>query len=471
MKEIGRASKAKHLRMYNEFLQFITPTTPDNTFQEQRFQAYATSLSARISEVVGLLTVAVMVGSFPLVWLAFQSDPALRLRVFVCEAVLICGGVLVWLLLRIPRLRNWGALPFLFVWVGVEVIYGAALVFLGGHQSALSFMAHSCTYYTACFLLPPTKRLFWTCALPGTNIIGMQSMALQFTTPLNTPLPLHLLWIVFCGISSWFIGHILYLLVRKNYFQQEALRSFSGKLQEKVALQTQQLRALNHRLARLQEEERKYLARELHDILGQNLTSIRHLLFLLRSDDTMPEPSRKRAQVIDQIVHSTHEVVRNMLHKLRPPLLERQGLAETLTQYCATMETTLGVHIDLQIESNPLCVDYDRALVLFRTVQESLTNVRRHAHGATTVSIVLRQDPSGLTLLIRDDGPGLPDEPSFTSGIGCLGMHERALMLQGECTLRNRTDQQQGAEVFLYLPLHPKALSSQPTQSNSSQVH
>jgi signal transduction histidine kinase len=186
----------------------------------------------------------------------------------------------------------------------------------------------------------------------------------------------------------------------------------------------------------IREEERTRIARELHDDLGQQLTGLKLELSWLASrikEGRLPPEERivEMKQQLDDAISS----VRRISTELRPIILDDLGFSEAVKWLVAefTKRTQIPVELDLKAE---ICVsNLELATALFRIVQESLTNVTRHAE-ATQVQIVLEKTDEHLILIVSDNGIGLPSDLK-SCGFGLVGMRERAKALGAKFTISN----------------------------------
>jgi two-component system sensor histidine kinase UhpB len=195
-----------------------------------------------------------------------------------------------------------------------------------------------------------------------------------------------------------------------------------------------------------QERERARIARELHDEIGQNLTAM--AMLLKRLADEAPAPIAARIVDARGSMLDTVDDVRRVARQLRPDLLDDLGLTAALTTLCQRMEETTGVHIARQLPREPPALSPEVETVLYRVVQESLTNAARHS-GATDVLLTLRAvDGGAIDLTVTDNGIGFPSE--IISNGGIRGMRERALLIGG--TLELGPADPAGARVALHVP-------------------
>lgn len=230
-------------------------------------------------------------------------------------------------------------------------------------------------------------------------------------------------------------------LARQNIIRQELLDKLSVQVaaldDANVALQIAQRRLLTQR-----EEERKHLARELHDQVIQDLLTWNYQLESLAESfpDLQPNMDTMRASIRDMVAD-----LRRICSRLRPPTIDSFGLGAALQSYTSSWSERTGIAVDLMIDSRIGRLTEEIELSLFRIVQESLSNVTKHAN-ASSVTVRLNQlNPRLLQLLIADDGTGLDE--SFDLGqlaneghFGILGITERVALLGGRFTCQNQPE-------------------------------
>jgi two-component system, NarL family, sensor histidine kinase UhpB len=171
-----------------------------------------------------------------------------------------------------------------------------------------------------------------------------------------------------------------------------------------------------------QEGERRRVAQELHDEIGQTLTAV--LLELKRVADQAPAPVSDQLRQVQETTRNSLDEIRRIARRLRPGVLEELGLTSALRALAAEFSTA-GLTVHRKIETDLPELGDDVELVLYRVAQEGLTNVARHSH-ARTATLTLRRDGDDVELSIRDDGRGVG---AATEGAGILGMRERALLI------------------------------------------
>jgi signal transduction histidine kinase len=201
-----------------------------------------------------------------------------------------------------------------------------------------------------------------------------------------------------------------------------------------------ELRQLSARLMTAQDDERRRVARDLHDGIGQDLTAAKMMLDSFRSRPSAHD-NHNAMEEVSEIVDRAIQQVRSMSHLLHPPLLDEGGLIVALRWYLEAMTKRSAIEtvLDMQPSAFPrLSPQLERTV--FRIIQEALTNVFRHAQ-AQKVCVTLNQRDGMLFLTIRDDGKGVPERTAQlrpgSIGIGIGGMRERARELGGELRMRN----------------------------------
>ncbi|MFF8032207.1 MULTISPECIES: HAMP domain-containing sensor histidine kinase [unclassified Streptomyces] len=172
-----------------------------------------------------------------------------------------------------------------------------------------------------------------------------------------------------------------------------------------------------------QEAERRRIAQELHDEVGQSMTAV--LLALKRASDEASEPLRGELRQAQEITRGSLDEVRRLVHRLRPGVLDDLGLVSAVTSLATEFATHTGLRVLRRFDSVLPALDHEAELVIYRVAQESLTNAARHA-GARCVEVSLRGAGAGVVLEVGDDGRGIG---AAQEGAGLRGMRERALLI------------------------------------------
>jgi signal transduction histidine kinase len=239
---------------------------------------------------------------------------------------------------------------------------------------------------------------------------------------------------------------------------EAALRLSNTKLEKLIERRTGALRRLTISLLQSQDEERRRFGRNLHDSIGQYLTIIKINLDVMsgigESDLTKPE---LLAQCLDAVNGCLKET-RTISYLLHPPLLDEAGFESAARWYVDGFAQRGGIQATLQFPEKMDRLPRPVEVVLFRILQESLTNVHRHS-GSPTVEVELEVDAKIVSLAVRDAGRGIPVHvlqqfrESGTAGIGLAGMRERVTDLGGE--LRVQSDKK-GTLLMASIPLHSR---------------
>ena len=220
----------------------------------------------------------------------------------------------------------------------------------------------------------------------------------------------------------------------------------------------QELRRLSHSLMTAQDEERRRISRELHDGLGQDLTAVKMILGgLVQPNQLKDSAENKTIAEVLSMMDSAIEQVRTMSHLLHPPLLDEMGLLSALRWYTEGFAKRSGVETVLDVPKNFPRLEPEIEMAIFKIVQESLTNVFRHAEAKRAVVQLEERDGNAL-ISIEDNGKGVgsgAEELHPNSyGIGVIGIKQRAAEYDGQVTLRN-TGSGTRVEVKIPLPVPP----------------
>jgi len=193
------------------------------------------------------------------------------------------------------------------------------------------------------------------------------------------------------------------------------------------------LRELTSHLQQVREDERKHMAREIHDELGQQLTVIKmDVTWIRKKTDPANILILDKIKELMQILDETVNTVRKISSRLRPSLLDDLGLVAAMEWYLNDFKQRTGIEIVFHLPKYEIELPESIATCLFRILQESLTNVARHAD-AKEVIVSLRENEDGIQLSIKDDGKGYDEENiSGRKTLGILGMKERAAMVGGK---------------------------------------
>jgi signal transduction histidine kinase len=214
-----------------------------------------------------------------------------------------------------------------------------------------------------------------------------------------------------------------------------------------------QFQNLSTYLQRAREEERKSVAREIHDELGQALTTMKLELSLLREEvlhdaHAATERIQSLKNQIDETIHS----VKRIITKLRPGLLDDLGLPATIEWQSQEFQKHTGIICTVTIHPDDMVIDSEIATAMFRIFQEVLTNIMRHAK-ASRVEVRLTQDTDNVELVVQDNGIGIsPVQINNPQSFGLIGIRERVRYWQGELELNGSPGQ--GTTISVRFPLN-----------------
>lgn len=260
---------------------------------------------------------------------------------------------------------------------------------------------------------------------------------------------------------------VIFLVFNLRFLSREIHRR--GQLERMQRENARSARALSSRVLELQDAERRKIARELHDSVGQYLVGLKINLEQLLS--TNPGLSPGNMKLLNDTVDLTERSlveVRTISHLLHPPLLDEVGLESAARWYVDGFARRSGLKVNLQIPRLANRLSKEVELALFRVLQESLTNVHRHAN-ATSIEIVLACHDGSVTLAVKDDGDGISRHilecyrSGLASGVGLAGMRERLAELRGVLEVEARS---RGTVVKATIPATEWQLQPDPVETS-----
>jgi signal transduction histidine kinase len=206
---------------------------------------------------------------------------------------------------------------------------------------------------------------------------------------------------------------------------------------EQVRASRERLQSLSRRLVEIQESERLYISRELHDEAGQILTSMMLDLRLLEKEASQPEVVIKLVAKMEESLNEVLENLHRVAMALRPASLDHLGLIAALRQHVESVGEKHGLTVNFRSGKVEERLPANVETVLYRIVQEALTNIIRHAH-ASRVDVALTVRDHHLVVIIEDNGIGFnPETASDDQHLGLFGMRERTEMIDGELTIES----------------------------------
>jgi PAS domain S-box-containing protein len=254
------------------------------------------------------------------------------------------------------------------------------------------------------------------------------------------------------GSVRGYIGSCVDITERKH--SEAELRRAHDDLESLVEDRTVMLRRLSSRLLQIQDDERRRIARELHDSLGQLLTAAQINLDMCLSSETLKtELLTETKSLLERSLSET----RTLSHLLHPPLLDEAGLDSAVRWYVDGFGRRSGIRVNLDLPPDLHRLPSTVEIATFRVLQESLTNVHRHS-GSQSVDIRLARTETAVTLEVQDHGKGVSQDllktfqkKGFNVGVGLAGMRERVKELGGELNIRSDS---QGTLIRVQIPVH-----------------
>lgn len=250
---------------------------------------------------------------------------------------------------------------------------------------------------------------------------------------------------------------LLILSLGLAWYSWRRTKDAQQEIQERIRSEARVQELLSHnsdlaqRLFTAQEDERRALARELHDEMGQTCTAIRTEAAVLVGGRLQPKEVLDSAQRIADGAQAISLMTRNLLKRLRPAVLDSMGLKDALSAHCEQWQEGNGILCSFASDELPAHLDDYMCVTLYRLLQEGLTNVARHAHASRVEVQLTWHAQQGLSLRIHDNGRGMSDPQANHAGFGLLGMRERVLSLGGRLHLQSAPER--GFLVLVELPL------------------
>jgi signal transduction histidine kinase len=244
---------------------------------------------------------------------------------------------------------------------------------------------------------------------------------------------------------------------RRNRTEQ-ALRDSQkhyALLLDQSRLMQEQLRFMSRQLLFAQEEERKKISRELHDVIAQTLTSINVRLATLKKEASINTKGLERTIARTQeLVERSVRIVHRFARELRPTVLDDLGLIPALHTFMKHFREQTGIRVSLSSHAAANKVNSDKRTVLFRVAQESLANVARHAH-ASQAGVRIQKLHHAICMTIHDNGKGFREDStrrrSQGKRLGLLGMRERLEMVGGNLTVKSTLGR--GTRIIARIPI------------------
>lgn len=240
--------------------------------------------------------------------------------------------------------------------------------------------------------------------------------------------------------------------INERKLAEEEVRRLNANLEQRVVARTVELRNLSQHLQTVREEERADISRNIHDDLGQLLTALKIDLLWLRKKLPVGHPLLIEKTVeMEEYFDEAVRIVKKISADLRPSILDDLGLTEAIEWHAQEFQKRTGTICKISSAFDCGTLDVSRTTALFRIIQESLTNISRHAE-ATKVEITLAERGVELVATVTDNGKGINEQHlSDPLSLGLIGMRERARCLEGDVKISRLPDGGTGVEVIIPL--------------------
>jgi signal transduction histidine kinase len=253
------------------------------------------------------------------------------------------------------------------------------------------------------------------------------------------------------SLFYWIIGVLAVSYVLSIYMLWEHYRSLTGELNQRKQAE-ENARNLSSQLLHAQDQERRKIARDLHDGLGQNLAAAK----MITDSMLNRPPDKQKIQELSAILHDGLASTRSISHLLHPPLVDELGFVTAARSYLEGFSSRTGVQLDIDLVDGEERLPRDLELTLFRVLQEALTNVQRHSK-SSKAEVQFRSDRKNAMLRVRDFGVGLPaetirrfQENGTSVGVGLAGMKERVRERDGKFEIHSDAA---GTSISATLPI------------------
>ena len=424
---------------------------PRDENERLQFERWCASTMGWYAPRVGLGVVLALLLWWPSDVLIYAGQPELQAQ--MAKARLATGCFLAAASLGVPRLEVARRHPLHFGIPITTIATGLTSYNLAQMEDGNAFWLayfYIAPLFSVAFLQPLGGRLLSSLAVGAAAAAGyLLAPGDAFASP-DTPAALS--YLTFACLMAAGLGHAVYLLVRSSFLmrlrveeQRANLAELAGRLESRVAEQTSELRQLHRRSQEVGAEQRRLIARDLHDGLGQELSSLRLLVGLGQSLAREDAP-RELFVELEGLIGRVQLSLRRVLQSLSPRLLDEQGLVDGLRALLAETERRWGLPYTLDIGALPDPLPAPISVAIFLISQEAIHNVVRHAH-ASALTLRLHHRDRALILEVQDNGRGMGAGTS--SGRGLTNIRERAAELGGQATWEVRM----GTLLRVQLPL------------------
>lgn len=406
--------------------------------REALFSDYARRLTVTGLRVMAGVMFVLTIVAWPTDWLIFESGSHAMQAIFSWRLWVIGSSVFALLALFVNRYFSFHPFYVALVFIGTPIAASGYLMgSIGGAASPSTYGIYTIPLLTVLLVARLPVRIAVTALFVLAYLVAYYiANPVHFDDPLAGTL---IVWSCASAIAAIAAGHVVYWLLHANFFQRQKLDSFSSELKIQVAEQTAEIREMATGLSSVQEQERSRIARDLHDELGQKLVGLAMELQWVKKKLAMcVDPSEPASQGMERALEQVgdiHSSIDDILNALRPRALTELGLDSALSTMVQEVAEKNGFKAVVEIEINVEALSETASVVLFRIVQELVTNVARHAQASRAV-VVLSSAGDGLLLSVSDDGVGFEVHAAGEKGrMGLVGIVERSYLLGGKCEI------------------------------------
>jgi signal transduction histidine kinase len=406
--------------------------------REALFRDYARRLTITGLRVMAVVMFVLTVLAWPTDWLIFESGSHAMQAIFSWRLWVIGSSVFGFLMLSASRFFSSRPFCAALIFVGVPIAASGYLMgSIGGAASPSTYGIYTIPLLTVLLVARlPVRIAVTTLFVVAYHVAYYAANPAHFGDSSSGTL---IVWSCASAIAAIAAGHEVYLLLYANFFQRQKLDTFSTELKIQVAEQTAEIREMATGLSTVQEQERARIARDLHDELGQKLVGLAmELQWVKKKLVVQIEPSAPASQGLQRAleqVDGIHSSIDDILNALRPRALTELGLDSALSKMVQEVAEKNGFKAVVEIEINLEALSETASVVLFRIVQELVTNVARHAQ-ATRAVVVISSAGDGILLSVSDDGVGFQVHATGEKGrMGLVGIVERSHLLGGTCEI------------------------------------
>ncbi len=323
---------------------------------------------------------------------------------------------------------------------------------VGGFDSALSYGVYTVPLITVLLVVELPERILATALLVTAYFAGFVA-----ADPSHLSYPFvgaPIVWSVAASITAVVVGHVVYALLTTNFLHRRRLDVLTRDLQARVNEQTAEIRHLAASISSIQERERSRIAQDLHDELGQMLVGLGMEIELLQGQTGAPEVNGKSNHApwltVREMINGTHDSLDRVIGALKPRALEELGFDLAVTRMVQDLAKRHGFLADVSIAIESDSFSPTASVVLYRIIQEAVTNIARHAQ-ARRARVQVDTAGSDVVLRISDDGVGF-DPALLARGdrMGLRGIQERSRLLRGACTIFSEPGR--GCEMVIQVP-------------------